>query len=145
MKTFIVRPYFGHDCDSESGFNNGHYMDEIEVSVSDESDAMDKAMELVKAEFLTDPSEWSNESHMGEDVLYSEFGHAWFDSEGNEYSSEDDLPLDPDTEEPIEAEYHYRYQYIDFSDVKEGTLPDESDKPLTPFFVHKPKAVGGSK
>ena len=39
MNTYIIRPYYGHDCDSTMGFNNGNYITEITVKAEDEDQA----------------------------------------------------------------------------------------------------------
>lgn len=107
MATYIVRPYFGHDCDSEQGFNNGYYLPEIRVDALTEEDAIDKAMEQYIAEMegtRRDVSAWERDGESGDWTLYREFDHVYLDQDGNECDS--DAP---------DAEVYYLYQYIDFS------------------------------
>jgi hypothetical protein len=114
MTKFIVRPYFGYDCDSEMGFNNGCYLNEITVKADNEHAAIEQAMNHIQQ---TNPSDhWEEDSHMGDNYLYREFDHVWRDQEGNEYQDEEAIPAGTETN------IYYRCQYIDFSDVKEKEL-----------------------
>ncbi len=106
-KQFIVRPYYGHDCNSQDGFNNGYYLDEIEVQAENEYEAIEIAQrEFCKENEINfdslnsipaDRGAWHFD-YMGEEYLYREFDH----------QGEDD-------------DQTYLYQYIDFTDVTEVT------------------------
>lgn len=115
MKTYIIRPYFGYDCSSEAGFNNGNYLEEMEVEAEDEDSAVATAMARYLEEQSTRPANLEVDSHFGDGTLYWEHSHTWTAENGAEYSSEDEVPIDPDTEQPAECEVSYLYKYIDFN------------------------------
>lgn len=109
MKTYIIHPYFGYDCDSNQGFNNGRYLHEIEVQAEDEQAAIDVAMDLFvvgNPEF----SGWERDGWFGENTLY--FEGPTTDENGNEVDT-----ADPDFEFD-ERKHGYMYQYVDFSDCE---------------------------
>lgn len=72
MNTYIVRPYWGYDCDSVQGFNNGTYLDGIEVQAKDENEAIDKAMDHYIAENEVDTAFVERDGHFGDGNLYWE-------------------------------------------------------------------------
>jgi hypothetical protein len=97
VRHYTIRPYFGFDCDSVNGFNNGHYLDEIVVEASSEEEAitlaMDKYIEINKL----DMSRIEQDGWFGEGTLYSE-------------------------ERDAEDSEEYTYQYVCFNSVKEEEL-----------------------
>lgn len=114
---FIVRPYYRYDCDSESGFNNGHYLDPMEVEAESEDDAAETALLKFKRE-NTQVAVWYNDDAV--DGL-GDFTIAWIvaynDGDGNEISRAEFESLNENDE--IGG---YSYRYIDFSaDVSEAT------------------------
>ncbi len=112
---YIIRPYYGHDCDSTSGFNNGHYLDEIEIDARDEGDAIERAIEIFLSE-NTSAGNMSRDSYMGGDHLYLEY--AYSDSDGSDITRERYIELN----ESGDDVGGYLYQYISFAEV---TLLDE--------------------
>ena len=96
MNTYIIRPYFGHDCNSVDGFNDGRYLDEIEVLADSEYDAIEQCIAKQK------------ESLPKETEIFDFFGDfdtvAWI----TDYSDEADE----------EGNREYLYKYIDFGDVR---------------------------
>lgn len=136
MKTYQVRPYFGHDCDSVSGWNNGYYLDEIYVKADSPEEASEKAMEEYCKEYNIPLDKDDNE--MG-DFMISNI-KSYSDPDGNEITKEEfeeAYENDPDRHE----DYGYTYEYIDFAaDVAEVEFEEDAmDKPLTPFFVKSVK------
>jgi hypothetical protein len=111
MNTYTVRPYFGHDCNSWDGFNNGYYLEEMTVKADSEQDAIDKAMHLAIERGLA-PMEACADT-LGDATLYWETCYS--DGEGNEVSKEQWLELNEDDSEVG----GYLYQYLDFSDVQQ--------------------------
>lgn len=113
MQAYIVRPYFGHDCDSENGFNDGYYLPAIVVQAEDADDAVTQAMTQYVADHSIGEAEVGG--WFGKSAIYAEFDHTWTGPDGTEYVNESEIPEDPDTGDPIECVGNYRYQYIDFS------------------------------
>lgn len=117
MNTYIVRPYYGYDCNSRDGFNNGHYLDELYIDAESEEDAIDKAMTAFKLEdrgiLVTDDPE-----DLGDTCL------AWItcyvDDDGNDVPKTEWENLNESAEVG-----GYLYQYIDFGDVR---LTKENNK-----------------
>ena len=111
MNKYLVRPYYGHDCNSWDGFNNGCFIDEIEVTAPDEETAKDLALD----QYLSDQTDVDrsliekNPSHMGDNTLYTETIHV--DADGNGISKDD---YDHD------KGHGFLYQYIDFNEVRES-------------------------
>ena len=102
MNTYIIRPYFGHDCNSVDGFNNGCYLDEVEVTANSEDDAIEQCIAKQKAslgavEYL---------DHIGDfDTV------AWITDYCDGVAADDHNNDD-------DANREYLYEYIDFSDVR---------------------------
>lgn len=109
MNTYTIRPYFGYDCNSDQGFNDGRYLDEIEVEAESEDAAIDVAIRMFKAADPTWGTGYDN-SQFQDDVLYREFDHMWRDSDGNE------IP-ETGTDDNCYRECFFRYQYISFDEV----------------------------
>jgi len=108
MNTYLVRPYYGFDCDSENGFNDGYYFAPVSVQAKDEIHAALKARALwLKENPIKNAKKVIEDSNtFGLDIgLYWEFEHSWRDDEGNEYDKE---PSDK------ECDIFYLYKYIDF-------------------------------
>lgn len=111
MRTYTVRPYFGHDCNSDSGFNNGYYLDDITVVAASEEDAIGRAMQA----YITDhplTTDQEVDGHFGDGTIY--WITCYNDGNGNEISEQaynDLMDTDPD-------EGGYLYQYIDFNNVE---------------------------
>lgn len=96
MNTYIIRPYYGHDCSSVDGFNNGCYLDEIEVEAASEDDAIEQCI-FKQMESLPKDTEYLD--HIGDfDTV------AWI----TDYC---EVVADDDNRE-------YLYKYLDFSDVR---------------------------
>lgn len=116
MQTYIVRPYFGHDCNSWDGFNNGHYLDDITVSADSPEDAIEQAMKQfihdpIASEIIDKPKA-EIDGHFGESTIYWEY--CYTDGEGNEITEAEFQDLNEDAEVG-----GYLYQYIDFNNVEE--------------------------
>ena len=95
MKTFIIRPYYGHDCNSVDGFNDGHYLNEVEV----DADSEDAAIEQCIAKQKTELGAVEYLDHIGDfDTV------AWI----TDYIDE----VDED------GNREYLYKYVDFGDVR---------------------------
>lgn len=105
MKQYTIRPYFGHDCNSWDGFNNGHYLDEIEVNASNEYEAIELAMSQFEKE-NANVSKWEKNGFFGENTFYIEFSHT--EGNGND--------IDPND---IDDNSCYLYQYISFECIEE--------------------------
>jgi hypothetical protein len=128
MPKFIVRPYFGHDCNSDSGFNDGNYLPAIEVDADDESAAITAAMAMFMKD-QTAPEGLEIDGGFGDGTLYWETAHRYVTEDGTEYDDVADIPLgDADTAiEPENGnmardfETFYLYRFIDFNDVTEGS------------------------
>jgi hypothetical protein len=96
MNTYIIRPYYAYDCNSVEGFNNGCYLDEIEV----EADSEDYAIELcIQKQKTALPK---NTEYL--DNIMDDVGVVWV----TKYCEEEDE----------EGNREYLYKYIDFGDVK---------------------------
>lgn len=103
MKKYIVRPYFGSDCDSENGFNNGYYLDDIEVMANNETTAIEKAMSQYIKNNDIDLEKVEINGYFGDNTIYHEYAHKE-NTETNESS--------------------YLYQYVDFNEIVEGYSND---------------------
>lgn len=92
VTTYIVRPYYGYDCNSWDGFNNGNYLDDIEVVAEDSAEAITKAIEFYIKEFG-----WPKGAEID----------GWF-GEGTIYWVTD----------VVDSE-NYLYRYIDFNNIED--------------------------
>jgi hypothetical protein len=101
--TFMkIRRYYGHDCDSVMGFNNGYYIDDKPLKVKGHSEAMKACLDAL-IEYWT----ISNDDLFELDNGY-EFIIAYYDPDGNEITR--DQFLDNNDNE----EYSYRYVYVTY-------------------------------
>lgn len=111
MNTYIIRPYYGYDCNSEMGFNNGNYLDSIEIMAWNEQEAIEKAIAWYVENTYPDglPECIQRDSFFGDNTLYEEFSYN--DKDGKEISQAEYQALD-------ESEQGgYLYKYIDFTDI----------------------------
>ncbi len=111
MAIYIVRPYYGHDCDSEMGFNNGAYLDPIEVEADDEDTAAAKAMDNYIAETYPNgvPDDVELDGHTGDWTIYR--AHSYVDNAGADITAEQYNDLDDDKRDGA----GYLYEFLDFS------------------------------
>lgn len=113
MKKYTIRPYYGYDCNSDSGFNNGTYLDTFIVEAESESEAACIAAERYYAEEFTERSDVPERckaevnGHWGDGTIYYEFDHIW-------YVGDEEFHEEPE----CDAECTYLYKYIDFNDVE---------------------------
>lgn len=113
MPKYIVRPYYGYDCNSWNGFNNGYYLDEIEVIAENEEAASEQAMsDFIKKNSKIAVKDDNSLDHLGD------YTKAWITS----YSNGEGEITRTEYEELTENDSDlggYCYQYIDFAaDVK---------------------------
>jgi hypothetical protein len=106
MHTYTFRPYFAYDCDSQMGFNNGHYLDEVTVTARDEGDARGKVMELLAETFDFTTIDRDETEALDVDAAWT-FDHVWRTESGEEFQTE---PAD------VEAECFYLYKYLDLGE-----------------------------
>ena len=108
MKRYKVTPYYGFDCDSKNGFNNGHYLEEITVEAVDEFHASEAAIE----KFCRLTKGFKNQDEC--EMFQADFGIStitgYYDNDGNELTKEQIEDMEGD-------EYTYRYTYVDFNKV----------------------------
>lgn len=108
-----IRRYYGHDCDSMQGFNNGYYIDEDFIKVKDIEDAYKMCKDYLKeywnlGKFENDEITEEGDDEQGIVKLIT----GYFESElGNEISYEEYMKRVIDDE----ASVHYRYVYVAFS------------------------------
>ena len=102
MQIYIIRPYYGYDCNSVDGFNNGCYLDEIEVTANSEDDAIEQCITLQK-------------ESLPKETEYLDFGDFNTVSWVTDYcdGATDDTNIDDDDDN-----CEYLYKYIDFGDVR---------------------------
>lgn len=112
MPKFIVRPYFGHDCDSESGFNNGHYLNGIEVDADTEESAIENVLDGFIRNNIATGTKYEVHGTFGDNTLYWET--CYNDGKGNEITEDEYSTLNEN-----DSTGGYCYQYIDFNDVSE--------------------------
>jgi len=120
--TYSVRPYFGHDCNSYDGFNNGYYLEPIEVVAKDEDQAVVRAMavyrrtignyELLKEKKSHDTDFFNNGDQSG---FYVET--CFSDDDGNELTEEEWLSQNENDEVGS-----YSYQYVSFDEVTQEVV-----------------------
>ena len=107
MKTYTFRPYFGHDCDSEMGFNNGYYLDEISVQAPNEATAIEQVITLLRADAF---SKFETNTSIGD--LYLEFGHIW-------RKDEEELTTEPEDSDEYECSYLYQFVNLGEPEISE--------------------------
>ena len=109
LELYTIRPYFGHDCDSHNGFNNGYYLDTIYVFAESPEDAEFKAMN----KFKTDPkilATWNiDTAKVEEDRILQWEGPFFIDD--REVSADDCYDAMSNDDETA----GYLYQYVSFS------------------------------
>lgn len=115
MPNYIVRPYFGHDCNSWDGFNNGHYLDAIQVTADSPEEASCLAEDLFRAE---NPRLVLRESEDSSDLFHDglDWVNAYVDSDGNYITYEQWMELN-DGDAEVGG---YTYQFVNFYDVTEA-------------------------
>ena len=101
MQTFIIKPYYGHDCNSVDGFNDGYYLDEVEVQAIDEDAAIEQCIAKQKVALPKDT----------EYLDFDENSVTWITDYCDAVTEDDNSDDDDDHRE-------YLYKYIDFGDVK---------------------------
>lgn len=114
-KAYVVRPYFGHDCNSFDGFNNGNYLDPIEVRADSPEQATVRAMALYRnadADRRCYFRSIDNIYEFGDSSFY--FEGPYFDDNSNEISFDQFCDLNENGDD----RGGYLYQYIDFGDVE---------------------------
>lgn len=93
-----IRRYYGHDCDSINGFNNGYYLDSTPIEVEN----IDQAYELCRQSLL---ELWGGSSPLEEFDQGFQLITVYSDREGNEINPED---YDSD------LEHSYLYVFVNF-------------------------------
>ena len=98
-----IRRYYGHDCDSAMGFNNGHYIDDDWIEVKN----TDEAMQACK-DFLAE--HWRIKDYPDQLIEVDqgyEFQTGFYDHDGND--------IKPDDFDDYKG-HHYRYVYVTYEE-----------------------------
>lgn len=119
IKKFSVRPFFGHDCNSHDGFNNGCYLEEIEVMAQDETQAIVRAMAVYRKTIGNYQLLKDKKSH---DTCFFNTGDTsgfyietyYADDNGDELTESEWMD-----QNETEEYGSYSYQYVEFSEVTE--------------------------
>ena len=98
-----IRRYFGFDCDSTSGFNNGCYIDQSPIEVVSEDHAMELCLEFLGSDF--DLREVSPEESDNGYTLIT----GYYDDEGNTLTESEFLELNENTDSGA-----WRYVFVNF-------------------------------
>lgn len=115
MRTYTFRPYYAYDCDSEMGFNNGHYLDEVTVSACSELDARGRAMELLAESFDFTSIDTDETQTLDVDAAWT-FDRTWRAPSGEEFHSEAEIPEDLKDD----CGCFYLYKYLDLGEPEES-------------------------
>ena len=115
MKTFTIRPYFGHDCNSHDGFNNGCYLDDILIEAEDEY----AAVKLARLQLLDQFTLPEFDSEDEDQACIGSGGDTYILSWITDYSYNGESISKDEYEALLENEFEsdnlgYLYQYIDF-------------------------------
>ncbi len=105
-----IRRYFGHDCDSINGFNNGYYIDDEPIQCADYAEAERLCIEAAKEYIGEGPYENDNNTEMP--IIQVTTGY--YDDQGNEVTAERFSELNENEECGS-----YRYQYISAEKTEE--------------------------
>jgi hypothetical protein len=98
-----IRRYYGFDCDSVMGFNNGSYVDDEFIEVASHEEAMQLCLEALKECWNIDKASLEEQ-----DNGY-EFTTGYYDNDGNDISREEFL------ERNENEEYgSWRYVYVTY-------------------------------
>lgn len=117
MRTYRFRPYYAYDCDSATGFNNGHYLDEIVVTAEDSEHARRLALASLAEEFNFDTVDADETAALDVDAAWT-FDHSWRAPSGEEFTSEAAIPADV----ADDCECFYLYKYLDLGDAENTAL-----------------------
>lgn len=108
--TIKIRRYYGYDCDSEIGFNNGQYIDEPKgIEVDDIDTAYEKCLETLAYYWTWHESElheFGDDTHGGYEVVTGYY------HDGKELDCFEWLNLDSDDK-------HYSYVFVAFDVIDE--------------------------
>lgn len=99
-----IRRYYGHDCGSDSGFNDGYYLDREPIEVKDEEEAMKLCLEsLVELRGEVD------EEELEEDDDGFTLTTGYYDDSGKSLTREQ-------YQEAEEGTAGYRYVFVNFTE-----------------------------
>lgn len=107
-----IRRYYGFDCDSVMGFNNGSYIDDEPIKV----DNHDEAFELCKQALAErwDLSQFSDDDIENLDDAGIQLITGYFNEHG-ELTRKEYLAID----DPDGTKTHYSYVFVNFEIVEE--------------------------
>ena len=97
-----IRRYYGHDCDSVHGFNNGYYIDDEFTEVSSIDRAFDACESVIKERYNLEGLSL-REIDRGYELITG-----YYDTDGNELTEQQFTELDDDDEA------FYNYVYVTF-------------------------------
>lgn len=103
-----IRRYYGYDCDSVCGFNNGRYVDSDFIEVRDE-----KHLETLCVGFLNEVSDNSLPIEESSDFTFTRIT-GYFDQDGNEINEEKYQEL---LDEDRDVSYRYIYVSAETSEL----------------------------
>ena len=106
-----IRRYYGYDCDSVMGFNNGRYIDDEPIEVKDLDDAHAKIHETLAELWDLNLFEESEFTH---DVHSIELTTGYFNEHG-ELTRKEFLAID----DPDGTKTHYSYVFVNFEIVED--------------------------
>jgi hypothetical protein len=107
-----IRRYYGHDCDSVSGFNDGYYLDDEFVEVKNHAEA-----ERLCKEALAE--RWACKDKDLEDIdgTCFQLTTGYYDNDGNDLTRDAWIEANEDKETGC-----YRYVYVSYE-----VIGDEED------------------
>jgi len=102
-----IRRYYGHDCDSIMGFNNGYYIDDNDIQVTDIDDAFKKCKKWILKNYKCKKSDLT-ELDNGYELITG-----YYDNDGNDITQKQFNELnDIDSDDGA-----YRYIYVTFESI----------------------------
>jgi len=108
-----IRRYYGYDCDSEQGFNNGYYVDDEPIEVDNHDEAFSLCRSALGERWdLSKFSEDDWEYHVDDTAQLITSYH---DDEGNEITRDKFLELNSDEERG-----GYRYVFVNYEVISEN-------------------------
>lgn len=97
-----IRRYFGHDCDSVNGFNNGYYIDDDYIEVNSDNVIYQLCISVLRERYDFKAKDIND---IGSDTLCLELITGWYDEKGNALNELEFSERDNETDS-------YSYVYV---------------------------------
>lgn len=101
-----IRLYYGYDCDSVNGFNNGYYLHDYSIEVKDIDEAFKQCEYAIK-------ELWGGKSELEELDNGFELITGYYDNEGTELTEEQFQELNENEESGSWSYVYVTYEEID--------------------------------